>query len=156
MTNGVMSGLLLADLITGRENPWGDLYDPRRVGPATTSVPKFVKENAAVAKHLVKGYVSPGDVGSADELEPGQAAVIRRGLSKAAVYRDDDGTLHEVSARCTHLGCVVGWNAGEKSWDCPCHGSRFDVDGNVLQGPAVKPLERVESAQSESSEPSAD
>ena len=153
MTNGVMSGLLLADLITGRENPWADLYDPARVGPPTTSVPKFVKENVAVAKHLVGGYLSPGDVGSADELAPGQAAVIRHGLTKHATYRDDDGTLHEVSARCTHLGCVVGWNAGERTWDCPCHGSRFDVDGNVLQGPAVKPLERVQRG---SSEPSAD
>jgi len=144
MTNGVMSGLLLADLVTGTENPWADLYDPVRTGPVTASVPTFVKENAAVAKHLVGGYVSPGDVGSADELSPGEAGVIRRGLTKTAAYRDEDGTLHEISARCTHLGCIVGWNSGERSWDCPCHGSRFDVDGNVLQGPAVKPLERVQ------------
>ena len=143
MTNGVMSGLLLADLVTGAENPWADLYDPVRVGPKASSVPRLVKENLAVAKHLVAGYVTPGDAGSPDELAPGQAAVVRDGLSKTATYRDDDGVLHQVSARCTHLGCVVGWNAGERSWDCPCHGSRFDVDGNVLQGPAVKPLERI-------------
>ena len=148
MTNGVMSGLLLADLITGTENPWADVYDPVRVGPKTTSVPKLVKENVAVGKHLVGGYLSPGDVSSADELEPGEAAVIRHGLTKRATYRDDDGVLHEVSAKCTHMGCIVGWNPGEKSWDCPCHGSRFDVDGNVLQGPAVTPLEPVQSDKS--------
>ncbi|HEX8003136.1 MAG TPA: FAD-dependent oxidoreductase [Mycobacteriales bacterium] len=153
MTNGVMSGLLLADLITGRDNPWADLYDATRTGPVTSSVPKFVKENVAVAKHLVSGYATPGDVKSADELGPGEAAVIRHGLTKHATYRDEDGTLHEVSARCTHLGCIVGWNSGERTWDCPCHGSRFDVDGNVLQGPAVRPLERV---QPDSSAPSGD
>jgi glycine/D-amino acid oxidase-like deaminating enzyme/nitrite reductase/ring-hydroxylating ferredoxin subunit len=142
MTNGTMSGLLLADLITGRDNPWAELYDPSRVDALGQKVKEFVKENAAVAKHLVGGYVSPGDVGSADDLGPGEAAVIRTGLTKTAAYRDPAGTLHAVSARCTHLGCIVGWNAAETSWDCPCHGSRFDVDGNVLQGPAVQPLER--------------
>jgi glycine/D-amino acid oxidase-like deaminating enzyme/nitrite reductase/ring-hydroxylating ferredoxin subunit len=140
MTNGTMSGLLLADLVTGVENPWAELYDPNRVGPAATSAKTFVKENVAVAKQLVTGYVTPGDVASADQLGPGEAAVIRHGLAKTATFRDDDGVLHEVSARCTHLGCVVGWNAAERSWDCPCHGSRFDVDGAVLNGPAVEPL----------------
>jgi Rieske Fe-S protein len=154
MTNGTMSGLLLADLITGRENPWADLYDPARVRPLGQQTKTFVKENVAVAKQLVAGYVTPGDVSSPDELAPGEAAVIRNGLSKTATYRDEDGVLHEVSARCTHLGCIVGWNPGEKSWDCPCHGSRFDVDGNVLQGPAVEPLARQSGAGS--SAPSSD
>jgi glycine/D-amino acid oxidase-like deaminating enzyme/nitrite reductase/ring-hydroxylating ferredoxin subunit len=140
MTNGTMSGLLLADLVTGRENAWAELYDPGRVDAVGEKVKTFVKENAAVAKHLVGGYVSPGDVASVDELGPGEAAVIRTGLTKTAAYRDESGTVHAVSARCTHLGCIVGWNAAETSWDCPCHGSRFDVDGNVLQGPAVQPL----------------
>jgi glycine/D-amino acid oxidase-like deaminating enzyme/nitrite reductase/ring-hydroxylating ferredoxin subunit len=142
MTNGVMSGLLLADLITGAGNPWAEVYDPRRVGPVTKSLTSFVKENAAVGKHFVSGYVTPGDVKSVDELGPGDAAVIRDGLSKTAAYRDESGVVHAVSARCTHLGCIVGWNAAETSWDCPCHGSRFSVDGEVLQGPAVEPLER--------------
>jgi glycine/D-amino acid oxidase-like deaminating enzyme/nitrite reductase/ring-hydroxylating ferredoxin subunit len=140
MTNGVMSGLLLADLITGVDNPWADLYDPSRTGPVGHSTKEFVKENVAVGARLVAGYVTPGDVKSADELAPGEAAVIRSGLGKVATYRDEDGVLHEVSASCTHLGCIVGWNPGETTWDCPCHGSRFDVDGRVLQGPAVKDL----------------
>ncbi|MDQ1712003.1 MAG: hypothetical protein QOE45_1453 [Frankiaceae bacterium] len=142
MTNGTMSGLLLADLVTGVENPWAGVYDPGRIGPVTTKAKEFVKENVAVAKELVTGYLSPGDVASVDDLAPGEAAVVRTGLSKTAAYRDDDGVLHAVSARCTHLGCVVGWNAAERSWDCPCHGSRFGVDGAVLQGPAVEPLAR--------------
>ena len=141
MTNGTMSGLLLADLVTGKENPWAAVYDPNRIGPATETAKRFVRENAAVAKELAGGYLTPGDVASADELAPGEAAVIRHGLAKTATYRDESGTLHAVSARCTHLGCVVGWNAAERSWDCPCHGSRFDVDGAVLDGPAVDPLE---------------
>ena len=142
MTNGTVSGLLLADLVTGEDSPWAEVFDPLRVTPAATNMKTFVKENAAVAKELVTGYLAPGDVGSVDDLAPGEAAVIRSGLSKTAAYRDEDGTVHAVSARCTHLGCVVAWNAAEKSWDCPCHGSRFDMDGKVLQGPAVKDLER--------------
>jgi glycine/D-amino acid oxidase-like deaminating enzyme/nitrite reductase/ring-hydroxylating ferredoxin subunit len=142
MTNGTMSGRLLADLIAGRPNPLADLYDPGRVGPVAPKAKSFVKENAAVAKELVAGYLSPGDVASVDDLGPGAAAVVRTGLSKTAAYRDEDGVLHAVSARCTHLGCIVGWNAAERSWDCPCHGSRFGVDGEVLQGPAVEPLGR--------------
>ena len=142
MTNGTLSGLLLADLVTGEENPWAEVYDPQRTTAPVTRMKKFVKENALVAKELVTGYLAPGDVASVDELEPGEAAVIGTGLGRTAAYRDDDGTVHAVSARCTHLGCVVGWNAAERSWDCPCHGSRFDVDGAVLQGPAVRDLER--------------
>jgi glycine/D-amino acid oxidase-like deaminating enzyme/nitrite reductase/ring-hydroxylating ferredoxin subunit len=139
MTNGTMSGLLLADLVQGVENPWAAVYDPGRVVPKQ-AVP-FVKENAAVAKELLTGWAAPGDVASADDLGPGEAAVVREGLGKTAAYRDEHGTLHRVSARCTHLGCVVGWNAAERSWDCPCHGSRFGIDGAVLNGPAVQPLD---------------
>ena len=142
MTNGTVSGLLLADLVTGVENPWTEVFDPRRIAPAGTKAKTFVQENLAVAKELVTGYVTPGDVDGTDDLAPGEAAVIRRGVRKTAAYRDDDGTLHEVSAHCTHLGCIVGWNAAERSWDCPCHGSRFDVDGTVLQGPAVRDLRK--------------
>jgi glycine/D-amino acid oxidase-like deaminating enzyme/nitrite reductase/ring-hydroxylating ferredoxin subunit len=140
MTNGVVSGLLLADLVTGAENPWAGVFDPGRTTPAGTKVKEFVKENLGVAKELAKGYVTGGDGPSEDGLAPGEAAVVGTGPAKSAVYRDDEGVLHKVSARCTHLGCIVGWNPGERSWDCPCHGSRFDPDGNVLNGPAVKPL----------------
>ena len=145
MTNGTVSGLLLADLVTGQENPWAEVFDPGRLAPSQ----RLVKENAAVAKHLVAGYLSPGDVDTVADLAPGQAAVVRSGLGKVAAYRDGDGVLHAVSAKCTHLGCVVAWNAAETSWDCPCHGSRFDVDGRVLQGPAVRDLSAAEDVQAE-------
>ncbi|MEU3644377.1 Rieske 2Fe-2S domain-containing protein [Lentzea sp. NPDC034063] len=86
----------------------------------------------------------PADATSSEDLPRGQAHVVRDGLGKTGVYRDDDGELHAVSMRCTHLGCLVRFNAAERSWDCPCHGSRFDVDGEVLEGPATRPLPRKE------------
>ena len=140
MTNGTVAGLLLADLLTGRENPWAELFDPGRGGAWLQRTKKLMKENVAVGKELVSGYVTGSEVSSVDELAPGEGAVLRFGPAKTACYRDESGTVHAVSARCTHLGCIVGWNPAEKSWDCPCHGSRFDVDGAVLQGPAVDPL----------------
>ena len=76
----------------------------------------------------------------ADALEPGEGAIVGHGLAQRAVYRDEEGALHELSARCTHLGCIVNWNSGEKTWDCPCHGSRFGARGEVIMGPAVHPL----------------
>jgi glycine/D-amino acid oxidase-like deaminating enzyme/nitrite reductase/ring-hydroxylating ferredoxin subunit len=141
MTNGSMSGLLLSDLIQGRENPWVELYDATRVNPSS-SAKELIKENLAVARHLVGGYVTGTDLSDVDELPAGEAAIVRVRGAKTACYREPDGTLHAVSAKCTHLGCIVGWNAAETSWDCPCHGSRFDVDGRVLQGPAVDDLEQ--------------
>jgi glycine/D-amino acid oxidase-like deaminating enzyme/nitrite reductase/ring-hydroxylating ferredoxin subunit len=140
MTNGTLSGLLLSDLVLGRANPWAELYDPGRT-TVRASASKLVKENVDVAKELVGGLLRP-DVTSMDDLRPGEAGVFLRPQGRTAAYRDDAGELHVVSARCTHLGCTVRWNADETSWDCPCHGSRFDVDGMVLQGPAVDDLER--------------
>ena len=85
-------------------------------------------------------YVTPGEIGSADELEPGEGGILRKGLHKIAAYKDADGAVTQRSAVCTHLGCIVHWNGFEKCWDCPCHGSQFAVDGQVLNGPAVQPL----------------
>jgi glycine/D-amino acid oxidase-like deaminating enzyme/nitrite reductase/ring-hydroxylating ferredoxin subunit len=137
MTHGTIAGILLTDLILGRENPWERLYDPSRV--SLRAAGEFARENIAVAGHFAS-YVSPGDVADVAEIPPGAGAVVRRGLKKIAVYRDPSGALHERSAVCTHLGCIVRWNSMEKSWDCPCHGSRFDVAGSVLNGPAIGPL----------------
>jgi Rieske Fe-S protein len=78
--------------------------------------------------------------GSVDEIAPGEGRIVGDGLGQRAAYRDDDGTLHELSARCTHLGCIVNWNSAESTWDCPCHGSRFAATGEVIEGPAVSPL----------------
>jgi len=142
MTHGTIAGMLLTDLIIGRENEWETLYNPSR--KTLRAGLEFAKENLNVAAQYTD-LVTGGEVGAVDEIAPGAGAVMRRGLSKVAVYRDDAGALHERSAICTHLGCVVDWNAAEKTWDCPCHGSRFDKqDGHVLNGPAISALAEVE------------
>jgi glycine/D-amino acid oxidase-like deaminating enzyme/nitrite reductase/ring-hydroxylating ferredoxin subunit len=139
MTNGTLSGLVLSDLVLGRTNPYSELYSPERA--ALTS--KFLKENVDVGRELVGGMLRPSLTGM-DDLGPGEAGVFLKAGGRTAAYRDDAGQLHAVSARCTHLGCTVRWNDAEKSWDCPCHGSRFGTDGSVLHGPAVHPLEKRE------------
>jgi glycine/D-amino acid oxidase-like deaminating enzyme/nitrite reductase/ring-hydroxylating ferredoxin subunit len=146
LTNGTAAALILADLIAGRENPWAGLFDATRIKPLA-SASEFVKENVNVGTHFVGDHLSPPDVRSFDEVPKGEGRLVRQGVKKVAAYRDDDGTLHAVSSVCTHLFCQVKWNSAERSWDCPCHGSRYGVDGRVLQGPAVKPLERVDSRQ---------
>jgi glycine/D-amino acid oxidase-like deaminating enzyme/nitrite reductase/ring-hydroxylating ferredoxin subunit len=133
LTHGTIAGMLLADLIGGRKNPWEKLYDPSR--KPLTAARRFVKEAANVAVQYTK-WLTPGQVSSVDEIKPGSGAVIRRGLRKVAVYRDPRGNPHAMSAMCTHLGCIVQWNDAESNWDCPCHGSRFDPIGKVVNGPA--------------------
>lgn len=143
MTNGALTGLLLADLIEHGDNPWTQLYDPRRVKPAV-SAKTFLKVQVDALKGLIGEAFKPAQVDSVEEIAPGEGAIARVAGDKAAVYRDESGQLHCLSHRCTHLGCVVHFNNAEKSWDCPCHGSRFSYDGAVLQGPANRPLERLE------------
>jgi glycine/D-amino acid oxidase-like deaminating enzyme/nitrite reductase/ring-hydroxylating ferredoxin subunit len=140
MTNGTLAGLILTDLIQGRHNPFAKLYDPGRI-TLRSSATKVVKENVDVARHLLAGLFR-SDISHAEELQPGEAGIYRDRRGRIAAYRDDAGALHVLSARCTHLGCTVAWNDAERSWDCPCHGSRFALDGAVLHGPAVHPLER--------------
>ena len=132
MTHGTLAGILLTDLIMGRPNEWEKLYDPSRLPKSLTT---YVQENVNVAKKYLD-LITAGEVKSADEIAPDTGGVMRRGLKKVALYRDPSGQLHELSAICTHLGCVVNWNGGEKTWDCPCHGSRFDPYGCVVNGPA--------------------
>jgi glycine/D-amino acid oxidase-like deaminating enzyme/nitrite reductase/ring-hydroxylating ferredoxin subunit len=141
MSTGVLTGQLLAACITGSEPPWTGLYDPRRLNPAREAG-SMVKLQAKVAGHFVGDRLRPSHVDTVDDVEPGTGAVVRVGGHQCAVYRDDSGDVHAVSARCTHLGCIVNFNEAEKAWECPCHGSRFGVDGSVLQGPANRPLER--------------
>ena len=137
MTHGTIAGILLTDLIQERRNPWADLYDPSR--KTLAALPDFARENVNVAAQYTD-LATPGGVRSADDIRPGTGAVLRRGLTKVAVYRDADGTLQEHSAICPHLGCVVTWNGAEQTWDCPCHGSRFHRDGHVVHGPANRGL----------------
>jgi glycine/D-amino acid oxidase-like deaminating enzyme/nitrite reductase/ring-hydroxylating ferredoxin subunit len=142
MTHGTIAGLVLGDLLRGRENRWSTLYDPKRITLHHTELATMAKENADVAVQFAD-YVTPGQVSDAETIPKGEGRVIRRGVHKIAAYRDDAGTLHERSAVCTHLRCIVDWNTAEKSWDCPCHGSRFDALGKVLNGPATADLEKM-------------
>lgn len=141
ITHGVIAGMLLRDLIEGRENAWARLYDPRRVSPR--AVGEYLRENLGVAANLTE-HLRPGEVASVEEIRPGQGAVIGKGLRKVAAYRDENGQLHVRSATCTHAGCVVHWNGFEQCWECPCHGSHFAFDGTPLNGPAIEPLAEVE------------
>jgi Rieske Fe-S protein len=147
ITMGTASAMLLADIVTERDNGWLDLFDARRVKPLAGGK-EFVKGNAEVATHLVGGWLA-SKPHSYDDLKPGEAAILHVDGHNVAASRDEDGTLHAVSAVCTHMGCLVGWNENDRSWDCPCHGSRFERDGAVIHGPAVRALapvpERAES-----------
>ncbi|OSC57691.1 FAD-dependent oxidoreductase [Streptomyces sp. Alain-F2R5] len=140
LSGGMMAGRLLTAQITGEECPWSGLYDPRRLRTAVREAPSFLKTQAEVARHFVGDRLRPAP--PVDALPPGEGALVRVGGDRLAVYRDEAGALHAVSSRCTHLGCLVSFNAAERAWECPCHGSRFDTDGKVIQGPATKPLER--------------
>jgi glycine/D-amino acid oxidase-like deaminating enzyme/nitrite reductase/ring-hydroxylating ferredoxin subunit len=133
MTHGTIAGILITDLILGRENEWADLYDPGR--KSLRALPDYAKENVSSAA-AYSGWATGGDVGSEEEIAAGEGAVVRHGLRKVAACRDAAGRLTRLSAVCPHLGCIVEWNAGEKTWDCPCHGSRFAPDGHVINGPA--------------------
>jgi glycine/D-amino acid oxidase-like deaminating enzyme/nitrite reductase/ring-hydroxylating ferredoxin subunit len=140
ITHGTVAGILLTDLITGCSNPWTDLYDPSRI--SIRSAPEYARDNLNVAEQY-SSWLTPGGVAGADEIPVNSGAVIRRGMRKIAVYRDAAGTVSECSAVCTHLYCIVNWNDTEKTWDCPCHGSRFDPYGKVVSGPALDDLEAV-------------
>ncbi len=141
LTHGTLGAMLIADLIAGRSNPWEKIYDPHRT-PVTT---ELLADNANTTRQYAD-YLTPGEIKSEDDLQPGQGGVIRSGLVKLAVYRDDDGDLHRMSAVCPHLKCIVHWNPVEKSFDCPCHGSRFDCRGKLLMGPSYSDLPTSEPA----------
>lgn len=142
MTHGVIAGMLLSDLINGREHPWAALFSPSRTPLGALGT--FAKENLGVARDIARDYLSGGEVDDETEVKKGCGALIREGVKKIALYRDDAGTMHRLSAVCPHKGCIVHWNSTERSWDCPCHGSRFDPAGRVLNGPTSAPLPSVE------------
>lgn len=140
MTHGTIAGMILTDLIQGKANTWSKLYDPSRKPVWGMAWKDYVRENANVAKEYVKDWLGASEVASLDEIPKNSGAVMRDGLSKTAVFRDEHGDLHKHSAVCPHLGCIVHWNGAENTWDCPCHGSRFDPLGQVICGPANQPL----------------
>jgi glycine/D-amino acid oxidase-like deaminating enzyme/nitrite reductase/ring-hydroxylating ferredoxin subunit len=139
ITHGTIAGILLADLAQGKENPWAELYDPKR--KPLGAVKEMVRENLNVAVQY-GDWITAGEA-SLDEVPRGEGRLVRMGAHKVAAYRDDKGLLHLRDAACTHLKCIVDWNSTEKSWDCPCHGSRFDWEGRVLNGPALADLPPV-------------
>jgi glycine/D-amino acid oxidase-like deaminating enzyme/nitrite reductase/ring-hydroxylating ferredoxin subunit len=140
LTHGTIAGILLRDLIVGRDNPWAALYNPARKMPRAAG--SFTRQNPK-AEGEYAHWLTPGEVGTIEEIKPGMGAVVHRGSSKIAVSRDDTGRLHQCSAVCTHLGCIVSWNSTEHTWDCPCHGSRFTPDRKLLNGPALGPLDKT-------------
>src|SRR5699024_8927233 len=141
ITNGTVAAMILSDTILGNSNPWAELYDATRIKP-TVSAKRFIKQNIHVAKDFIQDRLVSYPEKSPSDLPPGEGALIEVQGEKVAAYKDLQNTLHLLSPVCTHMGCHVAWNNMEKSWDCPCHGSRFHYDGRILHGPAVKDLER--------------
>lgn len=137
ITNGPIAALIISNLIDHLSHPWQALYDPSR--SALRHASEFIKENINVAIQYAD-LLTPGEVASIDEIEAGTGAIVREGLHKYAVYKNENGSIIKKHAECPHLGCIVHWNSLEKSWDCPCHGSRFDIEGVVITGPSRKNL----------------
>lgn len=142
MMLGSIAGKILSDLVRKRPNKYAELFDPCRVKPID-SFSEFVKENSDVAYHFVADRFGIHETDSLKRLQPGTGKLVEVDGQKIAAYRDDAGILHALSPVCTHAGCIVNWNGEEKSWDCPCHGARYDVDGQVLTGPATKNLSKI-------------
>jgi glycine/D-amino acid oxidase-like deaminating enzyme/nitrite reductase/ring-hydroxylating ferredoxin subunit len=143
LTNATAAAHMIADLLAGRENDWIAAFDPTRLGDARTLAQTSLL-NLNVASRFVKGRVQRLIAPSVEDLDLGEGGLVRANRMTVAAYRSPRGDVHGVSPNCTHLGCTIRWNHAEKSWDCPCHGSRFDVDGTVLNGPATRPLEQIE------------
>ena len=141
ITYGTLSGMMFADYVSGRKNPYTELYDATRVKPLAAAY-DYVVENVMFPAHLAKDRLTStnADVTSLDDLHPGEGGIFAGEDGKIAVYRDERGELHGCSPVCTHLACDVAWNVAEKTWDCPCHGSRFSPEGRVINGPAVSDL----------------
>jgi glycine/D-amino acid oxidase-like deaminating enzyme/nitrite reductase/ring-hydroxylating ferredoxin subunit len=140
LTHGTIAGILLTDQILGRVNPWSTLYSPSR--KSLRAAAAYAQENAKTIAQYAD-WLTAGDLEDTGQIPNGRGALVRRGLRKIAVYRDERGALHEFSATCPHLGCIVQWNDSERTWDCPCHGSRFRSSGRVIVGPANRDLTQL-------------
>jgi glycine/D-amino acid oxidase-like deaminating enzyme/nitrite reductase/ring-hydroxylating ferredoxin subunit len=141
ITGGTVAAMLFADAIAGRTNDWSSLFSSTRIKPLAQA-PKLLAENSRVGVHFLGDRLRERGGRPIEDLAPGEGAIVTAAGSKVAGYRDRSGNLHAVSSRCTHLYCQLRWNGAEESWDCPCHASRFSVDGEVLNGPAVRALEQ--------------
>jgi glycine/D-amino acid oxidase-like deaminating enzyme/nitrite reductase/ring-hydroxylating ferredoxin subunit len=143
MTFGPIAGMILSDALLGVTNPWASLFEARRIKPMAAAL-TYVMENVDFPRCLLRDQLAPAEAKSLAEVPAGEGRIVSVSGHKVAVYRDERGECHGVSSVCTHLGCQVGFNSAEKSWDCPCHGSRFGTDGRVINGPAVSALKRIE------------
>ena len=139
ITFGTTAARIVTDLVIGRENPYAGLYAATRITPLASAA-EFTSENVDFPMHFFSDRLRPVDVSKPSDIGPGEGKTLRVKGERLACYRDRQGLLHAVSSVCTHLGCLVKFNTAETSWDCPCHGSRFGVDGEVLDGPATRPL----------------
>jgi glycine/D-amino acid oxidase-like deaminating enzyme/nitrite reductase/ring-hydroxylating ferredoxin subunit len=142
MMLGSISARILTDLVLDRKTKYEKVFSPSRIKPID-GFAEFVKENADVAYHLVADRLKVHETDSVKRLSPGTGKVLEVDGEKVAAYKGEDGQLHTLNPVCTHAGCIVNWNGEEKSWDCPCHGARFDIDGKVLVGPATRGLEQI-------------
>ncbi|MCA4133095.1 FAD-dependent oxidoreductase [Arthrobacter sp. M4] len=138
LTNGTVAALILADTINGQKNPWARVFNSNRITPLA-SASRFVRENTKTFTAILTGKLASRRPGH-EILAPGTGTVIKIGGQDTAVYKDEEGQVRTLSATCTHLGCTVGFNPSDTTWDCPCHGSRYATDGTVIQGPATKNL----------------
>ena len=147
MTNSIVSGIIIKDLITKGEHPWAKVYDPGRFISSPNAAKTLVKQNLDVAKNLLQGKLEnlPQDI----EISYGEGKVLEFDGERIGIYKDDKGSVHMVDTTCTHMGCELKWNDAESSWDCPCHGSRFTYEGNIIDGPAHIPLKHLEEGKNE-------
>ncbi|MGW5366587.1 FAD-dependent oxidoreductase [Actinopolymorpha pittospori] len=143
LSNGAAAAIMLTDIMAGRPNEWLEVFKATRIGDAK-SVASVVKDNLEVGKEFVGGHLGKFRRHAASGLEPGQGGIVELDGDTVGAYRDEQGELHTVRPTCSHLGCPLHWNSAERSWDCNCHGSRFDVDGNILNSPATRPISRDE------------
>lgn len=134
---------MMSDAILGRANPWTELFDPSRKA-LTLGLGDYLRENVDYPYYLIRDRFAGAETKSARAVKRGQGALIERNGVKVAAYRDVDGTMTLRSAICTHMGCTIGWNTAERTWDCPCHGSRFKPTGTAISGPAGAPLPEVD------------
>ena len=140
ITFGTAAGMLLSDLVLRLGSPWAELYDATRVRPLSGAL-TWVAENVDYPTHMIVDRLWGADAGSIEEVPPGEGRIVATSQGRLAVFREPGGGVHAMSPVCPHMGCHVDWNAAERSWDCPCHGSRFDARGALLNGPAVTDLE---------------
>jgi Rieske Fe-S protein len=143
MTFGTLAAIMMVDAIAGRPNPWAELFDPGRAA-IRRGVWEYIKENADYPYYMMRDRFAGAEGKSTRAVKPGRGKVIEHQGQNVAAYRSPDGVLSMVSATCTHMGCNVRWNDAERTWDCPCHGSRFTPEGRVISGPAEKPLPEVD------------